>query len=129
MREVVRNSYRSTSSFRLQDFMGFIFGGSTTPNERIEIEIMGLKEVGRSKFSKSFENPHGGSNIYARDFEHRLEWCHLMEEKIKEKGWDTGYWVALSEIVSGSKFDLIHASAAQRTEAAIRMLDEMRGKG
>lgn len=121
-----------------------------TNNERIEIEIMGTKVAHKGYLKKqfntyTFENTEGGPDRFAWDFEHRLEWCHIMEEKIKEKGWEEeyaekledllrekGFKMSLKENVRGSVlrqfFSFAHASPEDRVSAAIRMLDEMRGK-
>ena len=89
-----------------------------TNNERIAKEVMGQK-------FETYANYSGDLNL-----------CHLMEDKIKEKGWENGYIDEL-EYVTGASVDMgiyddrwrvIHAPPAQRVEAAIRMLDE-RDKG
>lgn len=101
-----------------------------TPNERIANEIMGWKEVGMGYFQYS------NSPLDAKfpSFDLNLNECHLMEEKIKEKGWDGKYFHALTLVIAPSLnsgrgteiFKLVHASAKERTEAAMRMLDEMK---
>lgn len=91
-----------------------------TVNERIAKEIMGWD------FSSIL-------------FDQDLNGCYLMEEIIKKKGLASNYFHSLSQLISGPNtdgsipssmdaFDWIHATAAQRTQACIQMLDELGGE-
>lgn len=61
-------------------------------------------------------------------YDSSLEACFEMEERIKENGWSKNYYVHLLAVVDHStgEFQMTHATAAQRTAAAIAMLDEVK---
>lgn len=101
-----------------------------TKDDRIAVEIMGLQ-------CECVGDYWGNCKIHGtypvNSFSTNLNACFAMEEKINEKGLAREYWSALSKIVSGDTivigkdaFKLIHASALQRSQAAVNMLKGMK---
>lgn len=111
-----------------------------TPNERIAKELTGWEpEIINTNCPDEMRGclVRHYKNSEPPRFDESLDACHLMEEKIKEKGWEENYIKALESVLnlpdtvmltSEDYFKLRHASPLQLTTAAIRMLDEMMGE-